>query len=122
MADEHEEQVPGVTFWLVSSSMGASQGNEKYRVRLSLDCAVNDEDLWKEVERKFREGFRIHTVPDFHVEVIDVMRADLKAAREKNQILERQVAQEQDRRAQVERELESYRAPLGALGRALRGG
>lgn len=122
MADEHEEQVPGVTFWLVSSALMGSQGNEKYRVRLHLDCAVNDDELWQEVEKKFKEGFRIHTVPDFHVEVIDVMRADLRAYKEKNQILERQVAQEKDRREQAERELEKFRAPLGAFGRALRGG
>jgi hypothetical protein len=122
VSDEHEEQVPGVTFWLVNSSLGASQGDEKYRVKLSLDCAVNDDELWQEVEKKFKEGFRIHTVPDFHVEVIDVMRAELKAAKERNIILERQVAQEQDRRKQVESELEQFRAPLGAFGRALRGG
>lgn len=121
MSDEHEEKVPGVTFWFKKSSFAAAHGDEKFGVELSLHCSVVDEELWRTVEQKFKDGFRIYSVPDFHIEVLDVMRMELKELKDKNTLLERQVAQEKDARLQVQRELEQVKAPLSALGRALGG-
>lgn len=126
MTDKHEEAVPGVTLWYTSSSLVGTatvdeKGQRHLRVRLQLDCDISDEELWKIVEQKFKDGFRVFTVPDFHVEVIDVLRSALKELKDKNILLERQVAQEKDSRLQLQRELDQYKAPLSALGRALGG-
>ena len=127
MTDKHEEAVPGVTLWLTSTSLvGTATVDEEnrrhLRVRVQLDCDIFDEELWKTVEKKFRDGFRVFSAPDFHVEVLDVMRTELKEHKDKITLLERQVAQEKDARLQVQRELDHYKTPLSALGRALGGG
>ena len=122
MADECESQVAGITFWFVKSSLTESHGEEKFGVKLELDARVNDEELWNEMLKKFQAGFRIHAAPDFHLEVIDVMRAELQALQDKNLVLARRVAQAEDAHTQTKNELDHYKKPFESLSRALRGG
>lgn len=121
MSNEQEEQVPGITFWFVKSELAAAQGKEKLRATLTLECVVNDEQLWAEVQRKFVEGFRVFTSPDFHLEVLDVMRARIQELETQYAVAERRVQREITAKELVEKELEQYKAPLRALGRTLRG-
>lgn len=123
MSNEHEEQVAGVTLWFKDSAlMKPHFSNESYRVELRLDCAVVDEEIWRAVETKFKQGLRVFTSSDFHVEVLEVVRQDMGGLKARLAEAERALRQEQDRRQQLEVELEKYKEPFAAFGRALQGG
>lgn len=122
MSDKHEEQVAGVTLHFKSSSLVKPQGDEKFRVDLVLDCSVRDEELWRGVEKKFKEGYRVFTSEDFHMEVLDVVRQDYKTLESRLLHAERELRKEKDHREQLEAELAKYKEPLATFGAALRGG
>lgn len=122
MSNKHEEQVPGVTLHFKHSAFMKPHGDEKFRVELVLDCSVRNEELWRTVETKFKEGFRVFTNEDFHVEVLNVVRQDYHALEARLAQAERELRQEKDRREQLEAEVERYKAPLASFGAALRGG
>lgn len=122
MASKHEEQVAGVTLWFKHSSLAKPQADERFRVNLTLDCSVKDEELWRVVETKFKDGFRVFTSEDFHIGVMDVMRSDIKTLESKLRESEKKLAQEADRSKQLEEELKKYKEPLQAFGQALGGG
>ena len=115
MATEHEERIPGVTLHFQHASFGKPHAGEKYRVELKLDCEVRDETLWGMVEAKFKAGFRVFTREDFHIEVLDVMRQELRDANART-------AAAEQRCVRLEDELQKYKTPLAAFGQALRGG
>lgn len=123
MSDEHEEQVPGVTLWFRREDIQASQtGNPARKMRtaiLTLDADVKDEQLWTEVCQKFRDGFRVFTAPDFHIEVMNVLREKIVALEDRTKALELELAREKDARRLVEKE---YKDPVVALRQKLRGG
>jgi hypothetical protein len=119
VSSEHEETVPGVTLHFGSAQYaGTVEG--RLHVKVELDAWVHDQRIWDEVEAKLREGMRIYTVPDFHIEVMDVLRSRLKEAQEKNVLLERQLAQEKDAREQAQAEHDKLRGTLSSFGAALR--
>jgi hypothetical protein len=113
MANNQEEKVPGVTLYFQHSSFQKPQATEKYRVKLALDCAVNDEALWQVVETKFKAGFRVFTSEDFHVEVLSVLREEFVKTQNELAACQRDLAQTRD-------ELAKYKGPLAAFGRAIR--
>jgi hypothetical protein len=115
MSNEHEEKVAGVTLYFQHASFQKPHATEKYRVELKLDCEVHDEALWQVVQAKFAAGFRVFTSEDFHIEVIDVMRQELRDAQTKLARTEVELARRED-------ELRKYKEPLAAFGQALRGG
>jgi regulator of protease activity HflC (stomatin/prohibitin superfamily) len=121
VTDAYEEQVPGVTLFLVNATESGGQTTEKFRVRVVLDASIHDESVWQELLTKFREGFRVSSSNDFHIEVLDVVRKELELTEARIAELARKLRHEQDARAQVERELERYKGPLTALGKVLNG-
>ncbi len=121
MSNQHEEQVAGVTLHFKHSSFVKPQGHEKFRVDLALDCTVHDEAVWRTVESKFKEGFRVFTGVDFHIEVMNVVREDLEAMKRRFAENERELRIARDRITQLEDELTHYKEPLAAFGAALRG-
>ena len=121
MSNEFEEQVPGVTFWFKGSQLEASRGKEKFNVHLTLNCQVNDEELWKGIERKFQEGFRVFASVDFHGEVMDVMRSEMTMLDDRCRQLERDLRASDDAYQRLKEEHEKLTNTLGAFGQALRG-
>lgn len=123
MSDRHEEQVPGVTFFFQSSNMSQTLGTEKFRVKLELLCEVRDENLWKEVEKKFQDpaGYRVFTGEDFHIAVIDAMRMSITDLERTKLELERRLRQVEDEKKLAEEQLALYKEPFAKFGRALRG-
>jgi hypothetical protein len=118
---EPEDQVAGITFFLVDSSLTKNAIGQNVG-RLTLDCQIHDEKLWPEVETKFREGHRIYTELDFHSEVIEVLRSELRAVEAERDRFERELRQAQEDTRTARAETEMYKKPLGDFGRALRGG
>lgn len=107
MSDD-EHQIPGVTLYFKTSSIGKPGGpGEAFRVHVELDAVVNNEAVWETVAQRFKTGLRIYTQADFQEDVMAVMQ---KKAKE-------HVA----RIAELEKELAKYKAPLESFGAALRG-
>lgn len=117
MSNRHEEQVPGVTLHFRKAT--AAGGTEGRHYEVMLDAWVVDDELWKEVQAKLEAGFRIFTAPDFHIEVMDVLRMELREAQERTVILERQLSQEKDAREQAQQAHDRLQSTLGSFGRAL---
>lgn len=118
----HEDEVPGVTFHLVGTTLaGTTQAGVK-TVRATLDASVADDELWEEVQKKLTEGLRIYKGEDFHTAVLDAVKADLTDLQRENESLVRDLRREKDARALAEQELERYKEPFAKLGSALRGG
>jgi hypothetical protein len=121
VSNEHEEQVAGITFWFKHSSVSAAVAEgEKFRAELKLTCGVVDEELWNEVLKRFREGFRVFSSNDFHIEVLSVMNQKVKTLEREKQDLELSLRRAEARILSVTQEFEAYKAPLQALGTALR--
>jgi hypothetical protein len=123
MSDKHEEQVAGVTFFFESSGVSKALGTEKFRVRLELNCEVHNEELWNEVEKKFRDptGFRVFTEEDFHIAVMDAMRLTIQELERTKYDLERRLRQAEDGKKVAEEQLAQYKEPFIKFGQALRG-
>lgn len=121
MTNEHEEKVAGVTMHLKNASQQQPQGLEKLRVLVTLECYVNDEALWKVVENKFITGYRVFTAEDFHVEVMDVMREQIKLMEQQLFEAGRALTQAADAKALVEKELAAYKEPYQRFKAALGG-
>lgn len=122
MSNEHEEQVAGITFWFKhSAAVQAIAEGEKFRAELTLTCGVVDEELWNEILKRFREGFRVFSSNDFHVEVLSVMNQRIKKLELEKQDLERSLKDTEAALDVTRRELEGYKGPLQAFGSALRG-
>lgn len=71
---EHEERVPGITFYKSTSSLKhvstiAAKGS------VTLEANVNDFDLWDETMKMF-EVMRVYSVDDFRTEIIQVLQED----------------------------------------------
>jgi|HubBroStandDraft_3_1064219.scaffolds.fasta_scaffold250740_1 hypothetical protein len=125
MSNEHEEQVPGITFWFKNATTtGALTGDLKFMVDLTLTCGVTDEELWEDILNRFKDkaGFRVFSSNDFHIEVADVMRQTIEELRTEKIRLEAELRQKSDELTRTKGELEGYRVPLSAFGAALRGG
>ena len=101
--------------------MTRAQGVELYRVQLLLDCAISDEAVWSEVETRFKSGHRVYTSADFHFEVMDVLREELKRAETALAQLQKAHALLKETHAADDAELARYRASLSGLSQALRG-
>jgi hypothetical protein len=124
MSDEHEEQVTGITFWFDSSVLSAPVvEGEKFRASLALNCGVKDEVLWEDILKRFKHegGFRVFSSNDFHIEVMDVMRARIVALEGEKAEVERELRQNKDELTRTKNALASYQVPLSAFGDALRG-
>jgi hypothetical protein len=123
MSNEPEEQVDGITFWFSGSSITGTARPDELGVQLTLNGIVKDEALWKDILERLnsKSGFRIFSSNDFHVEVMNVMRMSIRELEDKNVLLERELQQKKDELVQVARERDSYRVPLSAFGKALRG-
>lgn len=117
MSNEFEEKVPGATLYLRKSSYTGTK--DQTSVEVVLDCQVNDFEVWQTVEAKLKEGFRVFTVPDFHIEVADVLRMELKEARDRVIALERKLAQVEFEKGQESARLKKYDDLLGKFGQAL---
>ncbi len=100
--------------------MQAIAAEEKFRVELTLTCGVVDEPLWDEILKRFREGFRVFSSNDFHIEVLSVMNQRIQTLEREKRDLTAALTRKEDQLTQTRRELEEYKAPLQALGAALR--
>jgi Arc/MetJ-type ribon-helix-helix transcriptional regulator len=121
MSNEFEEKVPGITFWCKDSTrVAAMVPGEKFRVELHLTAGVSDEALFQEIERRLVEGHRIFSSDDFHVSVMDAMRASLRELEQKNALLERELRQKNDELVQLRVALNEARQPLMRFGEMLR--
>lgn len=120
MADRFEEQIPGVTFWHKGASF-FRVGN-KNKAILTLECDIENNDLWNEIEQKFRIGFRVYGTGDFHLEVIDAMRLRLADVERDLEEQTRLVTVEKTKREEAEKALQKYENVLGRFGESLRSG
>ena len=112
-----EEQLPGLIFW----HKGARRYEvaDKHKVELKLECEVNDEEVWKEVEKKFLGGFRVFTAEDFKGELINALRYENKELEAAKTLLEQEVEKLRREKALIEQRLEQVQKPLADLGKAL---
>jgi hypothetical protein len=121
MADEFEEQVPGVTLFFKANTLTKTVGTEKLRTELLLECVVRDEELWEKVSKKLTDpkGVRFFTEDDFHVEVMSVMREKVHdLEREKFQLGEQLKSAVAEKDAAVT-ECAKYRGAFDVFGRSL---
>jgi len=117
-----EDRLPGITFNFKSSSLAKPEGvKEKFRVHLHLDAIVSNEELWRVIEQRFKDGYHIYTQKDFHEDVIDVMRKKAKDHSARIEQLEKDLEKERAARTKAEREVEKYKTPLESFGVALQG-
>lgn len=121
MTDKYDEASPGVTLNFKRSAVTGKSEDGASHVELVLDCRVKDAVLWEEVAQKFKDGMRVFTAPDFHIEVMDVMRLEIRELQDKLQLSERALKQEKDIKEGVLKKLAVYEGSLGVFGRALRG-
>lgn len=90
-------------------------------MKAQLTGQVANKELWDIVEKKLEAGLRIYAEDSFHAAVIDVVKMDVLELRAEITDLERQLRQEKDARLLAETELQRYKQPLEAFGRALQG-
>jgi len=114
LSNEYEERVAGVTLQFSQSELMGAHGDTR-RIRLVLECTITDEEMWKEVEGKFREGHRMFKDPDFHSEVASMMHEDVKDLAARNTQLEKELRMAKE----AVRELLRHRAALCELGQAI---
>ena len=119
MSNEHEEKVAGVTLWHTRTVQGTTFQPGTYSMEVTLRAQVTDEEIWKIVEKKFQDGFRVFTGPDFHIEVMDVMRDEVKALEAELARVRRELIQEKDSKASIQRDLDRYRSSFVEFGRTL---
>jgi hypothetical protein len=111
--------IPGVTLWHRGAKLFQKAGQKG--VELTVVAHINDEDVWKVVENKFLEGFRIYTVEDFKGEMLMALRDENKELEAEVKILRVDVEKRTREKELLEKELEEARAPMRALGQRLRG-
>ena len=124
MSDEHEEQVEGITFWFANSTLAApARPTDVFSVSLTLTGGVQSEELWKDIldRLKSKNGFRVFSSNDFHIEVMHVMRVSIRELEDKNTLLTQELTQKKDELRLTQEALAAYQQPLSALGKALRG-
>jgi hypothetical protein len=120
----YEEQVEGVTFYFRSSVITApARPGDVFSVSLALTCGVQSEELWNDILGRLRskDGFRVFSSNDFHVEVLNVMQRTVRELEDNKVLLERELQQAKDELARTKEVLASYQVPLSAFGKALRG-
>jgi len=113
---ETEDQLPGVTFHHKGSKIFQPEGAIRTKKAiLTLEADIKDEDLWREVEKKFIEGLRVYTADDFKGELVNAYRHDnarLKAEAERlaheNARLQRENAYVQEKNAEYQEILSGF--------------
>jgi hypothetical protein len=118
MDQEGKKELPGITLWHKGAKRYEVAGKQKVEVRLEGD--INDEQVWRDVEKKFIDGFPVYTVEDFKGEMLQAFRAEVKELEEKNTLLARQNERLAREKILLEAELEKARAPLVALSNSLK--
>lgn len=115
-----ENELAGVTFHHKGSKIFQPEGaTTNKKAILTLEATIKDEDLWKEVEKKFVEGLRVYTADDFKGELVNVYRhenARLKAEAERlaheNARLQRENAYVQEKNAEYQEILSGFSIQL----------
>lgn len=121
MSDKFEERSPGLTFWHKGASRYTVPATGKAKAALTLECDIEDETLWVEVEKKFFTGFRVHTSDDFHIIVMDALRDGHKELETRLRDAERALAQEREEHRACRRELDQYKSVFGRFNKQLQG-
>lgn len=119
MAEEKTAPVPGVTLWHRGAKLFQKGGQKG--VELTVVCHINDEEVWKVVEKKFLEGFRVYTVEDFKGEMLAALREEFKELEAEVGVLRVNLEKRTREKEMLEGQLEDARAPMRALGQRLRG-
>lgn len=117
---EKAAPIPGVTLWHRGAKLFETGGQK--RVELTVVAHINDEQIWKVVEKKFLEGFHVYTAEDFKGEMLAALRDEYKELEAEVGILRVDIEKRTREKALLEKELEEARAPMRALGQRLRGG
>lgn len=120
---EIEEELPGVTLYHGGSKLSAPEAGQKYRLKavLTVEAHVNDETLWKDVEKKFSSGLRIFSADDFKTELVNAYRNDNTRLKAENEQLRHENARIQRENEHVQRKNEEYRSVLGNFSIQLNG-
>lgn len=86
-----------------------------------LDAKITNQEVWKVVEQKLREGFRVYSVNDFKSEMLTVLNEELEAEQRKAKVLEQKINQLEYERSVLKIELVPLRKlkeDVEALARA----
>lgn len=122
MSDEFENQVPGVTLHHKSDCMMQQTATGLRRVELVLECTISDEKVWAEIDQRFKEGLRVFTAEDFHIEVMNAMRRRLQELERERNDAKAALRRSESELTEARGELSKYKNTLGAFGRALNKG
>lgn len=116
---EKNEKLPGVRLEHRGSRLYQVAGIKK--VEMAVVATVNDEEVWKTVEKKFIDGFDVYTSEDFKGEMLQALRAVNTELEAELRIL-RVESEKKDRQIELlEGKLDDAQKPLAELGRRLRG-
>src|SRR5258707_127643 len=79
--DDHDSDIPGVTFWVSSSSQSGST-DHLANGTVTLRAEIDDYEIWTEVVRRL-DGYSVYSIDDFNRQLMIVLRE------ENRQLLER---------------------------------
>jgi len=120
---EAEDQLPGVTFHHKGSKIFQPEGaTTTKKAILTLEASIKDEDLWKEVEKKFVEGLRVYTADDFKGELVNAYRHDNARLKAEAERLAHENARLQRENEYVQKKNEEYQKILSGFSTQLGGG
>jgi hypothetical protein len=114
-----ENEIPGVRLEHRGSKVFEVAGVKK--AEMTVIATIKDESIWKDVEKKFIDGFDVFTIEDFKGEMLQALRMENEELEARLRILEVE-AEKKDRQIELlEGKLDDAQRPLAELGRRLRG-
>lgn len=116
MTDE-KKKPPGVRFEHRGSKI-FERGGQK-NVEMVIVAQVNDEEVWKEVEKKFIEGFDVYAHDDIKEEIRRALAMTVIELEEKVRILELENSRLNKETALLEEKIETVQRPIRELGQRL---
>ena len=84
------DTIPGVQLHLRTTELKKDVAGRK-RIELVLEAEIADEEVWKKVLAKLRDGLKIYSVEDFHTELRNTLAQENRELHEKNRDLSGQV-------------------------------
>lgn len=117
MSEKRRDQIPGVRLDHRGSRIFEVAGQKN--VELVLVAKINDENVWKEVEKKFLDGFSVYTSEDFKGEMLSAMNLEVADLETKVRLLEADLGKKEQEIALLRTQLDDAQRPLRELGRRL---
>lgn len=114
-----EETLPGVTLLFRSSNLREVGG--KKVAEITAYARIENEDLWKQIEKLFQSGYRFYRDPSFKDEIVSVLREEVHQLQARITGLEQENERKTRELAFVREELEEKKGILDGFGRRLRG-